>query len=57
MNFSSVQKPPIRCQALIYPVTDSAINTPSYREKSDGFGLSAQSMQRYWRLKGRVIRS
>ena len=42
--------PPIRCQALIYPVTDSAINTPSYREKSDGFGLSAQSMQRYWRL-------
>jgi acetyl esterase len=42
--------PAIRYQALIYPVTDSAINTPSYREKSDGFGLSAPSMQRYWRL-------
>lgn len=41
---------PIRYQALIYPVTDSALNTPSYREKSDGFGLSALSMQRYWRM-------
>ena len=31
--------PPLRFQALIYPVTDSALNTPSYREKGDGFGL------------------
>jgi acetyl esterase len=42
--------PPLRFQALVYPVTDSALNTPSYREKSDGFGLSAASMARYWRL-------
>ena len=42
--------PAIRYQALIYPVTDSALNTPSYREKGDGFGLSAASMARYWRL-------
>jgi acetyl esterase/lipase len=42
--------PPVRFQALIYPVTDSALNTPSYREKSQGFGLSAASMQRWWRL-------
>ncbi len=42
--------PPIRYQALIYPVTDSALNTPSYRESSDGLGLTALSMQRYWRL-------
>jgi acetyl esterase len=42
--------PPLRLQALIYPVTDSALNTPSYREKGDGFGLSAASMARYWRL-------
>ena len=42
--------PPIRFQALIYPVIDSALNTPSYREKGDGFGLSAASMARYWRF-------
>ena len=42
--------PPLRFQALIYPVTDSGLNTPSYREKSEGFGLSAASMARYWRL-------
>ena len=32
---------PLRFQALIYPVCDSALNTPSYRDKGDGFGLSA----------------
>jgi acetyl esterase len=42
--------PPLRFQALIYPVTDSALNTPSYREKGDGFGLSAASMARFWRF-------
>ncbi len=42
--------PPLRLQALVYPVTDSALNTPSYREKGDGFGLSAASMARFWRL-------
>ena len=28
--------PPLRMQALIYPVCDAALNTPSYREKGDG---------------------
>jgi acetyl esterase len=42
--------PPLRMQALIYPVCDSALNTPSYRENSSGFGLSAESMKRYWEL-------
>jgi acetyl esterase len=41
---------PLRFQALVYPVCDSGINTPSYREKGDGFGLSALSMKRYWEL-------
>ena len=42
--------PPLRFQALIYPVTDAALNTPSYRESSDGFGLTAASMKRFWEL-------
>ena len=28
--------PPLRFQALVYPVTDGALNTPSYREKRRG---------------------
>jgi acetyl esterase len=42
--------PALRLQALVYPVCDSALNTPSYRECSDGFGLSALSMKRFWEL-------
>jgi acetyl esterase len=42
--------PALRFQALIYPVCDSALNTPSYREFEQGFGLSAESMQRFWNL-------
>jgi acetyl esterase len=41
---------PLRLQVLIYPVIDAAINTPSYREFSDGHGLSAASMRRFWNL-------
>jgi acetyl esterase len=40
----------LRAQALIYPVTDAALNTPSYREFADGHGLSAASMRRFWNL-------
>ena len=40
--------PALRFQALVYPVCDSALNTPSYRECGSGFGLSALSMKRYW---------
>jgi acetyl esterase len=42
--------PPLRFQALVYPVCDSALNTPSYRDNGAGFGLSAASMKRYWEL-------
>jgi acetyl esterase len=42
--------PELRCQALIYPVCDSALNTRSYRDFGSGFGLSAASMKRYWEL-------
>jgi acetyl esterase len=41
---------PLRFQALVYPVCDSALNTPSYRESSEGFGLSAAGMKRFWDL-------
>jgi acetyl esterase len=41
---------PLRLQVLIYPVIDAAVNTPSYREFSDGHGLSAASMRRFWNL-------
>jgi acetyl esterase len=40
----------IRLQALIYPVIDAALNTPSYRDFSEGHGLSAASMRRFWNL-------
>jgi acetyl esterase len=39
---------PLRFQALVYPVCDSALNTPSYRD--DGIGLTPESMKRYWEL-------
>ena len=41
---------PLRFQALVYPVCDSALNTPSYRECDQGFGLTALSMKRFWEL-------
>jgi acetyl esterase len=40
----------VRFQALIYPVIEPDFDRPSYREFSDGHGLSAASMQRFWRL-------
>jgi len=42
--------PALRLQALIYPVCDSALDSPSYRDFDSGFGLSAASMKRYWEL-------
>jgi acetyl esterase len=42
--------PPLRFQALVYPVCDSGLDTPSYRACSEGFGLSAESMKRFWEL-------
>jgi acetyl esterase len=42
--------PPLRFQALVYPVCDAGLNTPSYREFADGHGLTALGMRRYWDL-------
>ncbi|HEY6888626.1 MAG TPA: alpha/beta hydrolase [Solirubrobacter sp.] len=43
-------KTQLKLQLLIYPVTDAGINTPSYRELDDGFGLTAAAMRRFWNL-------
>ena len=40
----------LKLQLLVYPVTDAALNTPSYTEFDERFGLTAASMQRFWRL-------
>jgi acetyl esterase len=41
---------PIALQALVYPVTDAGVDKPSYRGFSDGRGLTAASMHRFWSL-------
>jgi acetyl esterase len=41
---------PVRFQALVYPATDAALNTPSYREFAEGYGLTAEGMRRFWDL-------
>ena len=38
----------LAAQLLVYPVTDAGVNTPSYREFGDGFGLTAAAMRRFW---------
>jgi acetyl esterase len=38
----------LRLQALVYPVTDAGVNTPSYGEFGDRFGLTALTMKRFW---------
>jgi acetyl esterase len=40
----------IRYQVLVYPVIDAVFDTPSYLDFNEGHGLSAASMQRFWRL-------
>jgi acetyl esterase len=40
----------LRLQALIYPVCDAGLNTPSYAEFGENFGLTAAGMERFWRL-------
>jgi acetyl esterase/lipase len=40
----------LKLQLLIYPVTDAGLNTPSYREFAEGYGLTAAGMKRFWEL-------
>jgi len=40
--------PELRFQLLIYPVTDCAFDTPSYRENGEGYFLTAQQMRWFW---------
>jgi len=36
--------------ALIYPVTDAGLNTPSMRDFKERYGLTAPGLERYWNL-------
>jgi len=40
--------PPLVHQLLIYPVTDSACDTPSYRDNADGYLLTKDAMLWFW---------
>jgi acetyl esterase len=40
----------VRAQALIYPVADAGLNTPSMRDFGEGYGLTVAGLQRYWNL-------
>ncbi|MBI5105223.1 MAG: alpha/beta hydrolase [Solirubrobacterales bacterium] len=40
--------PPVRAQLLVYPATDAAMDTPSYREFADGPMVTAADMERCW---------
>jgi acetyl esterase len=40
--------PRLALQLLIYPVTDAACDTPSYRENADGYLLTASAMKWFW---------
>jgi acetyl esterase len=39
---------PLALQALVVPVTDCAFDTPSYRERGEGYGLTARGMRWFW---------
>jgi acetyl esterase len=41
--------PPLALQVLIYPATDYDFETPSYRDMADGYMLTREAMQWYWR--------
>ncbi len=39
-----------KLQLLVYPVTDAGVNTPSYGEFDEDYGLTAAAMRRFWSL-------
>jgi acetyl esterase len=39
---------PVALQALIYPVTDAAMDTGSYRAFGRGYGMTAEDMAHFW---------
>jgi acetyl esterase len=41
---------PLAHQLLVYPVTDTAMDTPSWREYGSGYGLDADSLARFMDL-------
>ena len=41
-------QPELCCQLLIYPVTDCCLETPSYLENAEGFGLTLAGMRWFW---------
>ena len=40
--------PPIACQILFYPVTDSSLDTGSYRQFAEGYFLEREEMKWFW---------
>ena len=40
--------PAIDFQLLVYPVTDCAFDTPSYRENATGYRLTREGMEWFW---------
>jgi acetyl esterase len=40
----------VHAQALIYPVADAGLNTPSMRDFKERYGLTAAGLERYWNL-------
>ena len=40
----------VSAMALIYPVCDAGLNTPSMRDFKERYGLTAAGLQRYWNL-------
>jgi acetyl esterase len=40
--------PPLVAEILVYPVTNFSLDTGSYEEFADGYGLTRESMKWYW---------
>jgi acetyl esterase len=40
--------PPLLLQVLVYPVTNHALDTPSYRANADGYLLTRAAMEWFW---------